>query len=411
MSNWERVTLLFANGARPLAQKDALSFADLLRANRFPPSMFQAYEVPGDGSLRPVPISHTLEEIPETSNVILQCMRNTDAELVPPALSTYAHTDRPVAAMYDLKYAEKDSLHGVHLVDDEQLREMVFDKIADFLNEHRVELPLVAGISGGGDSSSIVQGLRRYATAQDLPADQVLCFTVVLDPLWRGTAADRARELCEGNGFGHRVLYPEDIAALLGMSTTPQALWTEIRSAYGPDSSHFFGTWLLNLVGRALNKEIGGSSLLMGYNREDVMAELLFCLMNGRCPLPYPKRRTGGVDCFMPVWDVPKVLLDSCYPQVSEVNYAERIDSTAPRRSSIYYQAHALDAIVPQMSLSLMTGVRTLMDSLNGWEELEAVDGTPLLHTGHGSPEDRASLVALLARHFPDWSVSEPDPQ
>ncbi|MDT0326980.1 hypothetical protein [Nocardiopsis lambiniae] len=48
MSNWERVTLLFANGARPLAQKNALSFADLLRANRFPPSMFQAYEVPGE---------------------------------------------------------------------------------------------------------------------------------------------------------------------------------------------------------------------------------------------------------------------------------------------------------------------------------------------------------------------------
>lgn len=411
MSNWERVTLLFANGARPVAREDALSFADLLRANRFPPSMFQAYEVPGDGSLRPVPISHTLDAIPATSNVILQCMRNTDADLVPFTLDTQAHTDHPVAAMYDLKYAEKDSHHSVHLVDDEQLRDIVFDKIADFLHEHRVELPLVAGISGGGDSSSIVQGVRRHVTAKNLSADHVLCFTVVLDPLWRGSAAERARELCEGHGFGHRVLYAEDIAALLGMNASPQALWSEIRSSYGPDSSHFFGTWLLNLVGRALNKEIGGSSLLMGYNREDVMAELLFCLMNGRRPLPYPKRRTGDVDCFMPVWDVPKVLLDSCYPQVSEVNYSERIDSTAPRRSSIYYQAHALDAIVPQMSLSLMTGVRTLMDSLNGWAELEAIDGTPLLHTGHGNPQDREALVRLIAQYFPDWSFSPADPQ
>ena len=74
-------------------------------------------------------------------------------------------------------------------------------------------------------------------------------------------------------------------------------------------------------------------------------------------------------------------------------------------------QAHALDAIVPQMSLSLMTGVRTMMDSLEGWEELEAVDGTPLLHTGHGNPEGRGALVTLLSRHFPDWPVSEPHPQ
>ncbi|MFC9088047.1 hypothetical protein [Nocardiopsis dassonvillei] len=407
MSKWERVTVLFANGARPVAPADELSFADLLRANRMPPSMFQAYEVPGDGSLRPVPITHTLGQIPESSTVILQCMRNTDVEILPHTLHTREHSTEPVAAMYDLRYAEKDPEHRVHLVDDEQLREIVFTKIADFLRGYGVTPPLVAGISGGGDSSSLVRGLDRYVRVEGLRPDQVLCFTVVLDPLWRGTAADRARDLCEGYGFGHRVLHPEDIASLLGMSASPEALWREVRSTYGADASHFFGTWLLNMVGRALNREIGGACLLMGYNREDVMAELLFCLMNGRRPLPYPKRRIGHVDCFMPVWDVPKVLLDSCYPRVSEVNYSERIDSTAPRRSSIYYQAHALDAIVPQMSLSLMTGVRDLMDSLNGWETLEEIDGTPLVHTGHGDPGERKALVRLLSRYFPDWSVGE----
>lgn len=404
MSKWERVTVLFADGARPLASDDELSFADLLRANRMPPSMFQAYEVPGDGSLRPVPITHTLRQVPNSSTVILQCIRNTDGEILPHTLRAQEHSADPVAAVHDLQYAEKNPEHRVHLVDDEQIREIVFTKIADFLREYRVTPPLVAGISGGGDSSSIVRGLDRYIRAEGLRADHVLCFTVILDPIWRGSAADRARNLCHGYGFEHRVLHPEDIASLLGMSASPEALWRELRSTYGEDSAHFFGTWLLNLVGRALNREIGGTRLLMGYNREDVMAELLFCLMNGRRPLPYPKRRTGDVDCFMPVWDVPKVLLDSCYPQVSEVNYSER-DRTAPRRSSIYYQAHALDAIVPQMSLSLMTGVRDLMDSLNGWETLEEIDGTPLVHTGHGDPEERKALVSLLSRYFPDWAV------
>ncbi|WP_435109483.1 hypothetical protein [Nocardiopsis synnemataformans] len=163
--------------------------------------------------------------------------------------------------------------------------------------------------------------------------------------------------------------------------------------------------------GNALNREIGGACLLMGHNREDVMAELLFCLMNGRRPLPCPTRRIGHVDCFMPVRDVPKVLLDSCCPRVGEANHSERIDGTAPRRSSIYYQAHALDAIVPQMSLSPMTGVRDLMDSLNGWEALEEIDGTPLAHTGHGDPGERKVLVRLLSRYFPGWSVGGADQQ
>ncbi|SHJ91616.1 hypothetical protein SAMN05421803_11196 [Nocardiopsis flavescens] len=407
MKTWERVTVLFANGAHQLSPADELSFADLLRANRMPPSMFQAYEVPGDGSLRPVPITHTLAQIPEQNTVILQCMRNTDAELLPRTLNVQAHSLDPVAAMYDLRYSEKNPEHRVHLLDDEQLREIVFAKIAAFLREYGVTLPLVAGISGGGDSSSIVRGLDRFVRTNALRPDQVLCFTVVLDPLWRGSAAHRARDLCEGYGFVHRVLFPEDIASLLGMSATPEALWRQVRDTYGADASHFFGTWLLNMVGRALNREIGGTSLLMGYNREDVMAELLFCLMNGRRPLPYPKRRTGDVDCLMPVWDVPKVLLDSCYPRLSEVNYTERIDTTAPRRSSIYYQAHALDAIVPQMSVSLLTGVRDLMESLKGWEVLEAIDGTPLLTTGRGDPKALKALVNLLARYFPDWTAEE----
>ena len=95
---------------------------------------------------------------------------------------------------------------------------------------------------------------------------------------------------------------------------------------------------------------------------------------------------------------------------MSEVNYSERIDSTAPRRSSIYYQAHALDAIVPQMSMSLMKGVRDLMDS-ERLADLEEIDGTPLLHTGYGDPEERKALVSSIARYFPDWSISQAEQQ
>lgn len=404
--NWDRVTLLFSAGARPLKTARQLTIADLLLANRFPPSLFQAYEVPGDGTLKPIPHSLTLGEITPGRNVIVQCMRNTDIEaLRPTEVESIRHSDHPVTAMADYEYSHetKEPEHRLHLVDSATMREIVFGKIADFLTKHDAPAKMVAGISGGGDSPSIVQGVSRYVTAQGIDPSGVTCFTLVMDPLWPESAADRARSLCEEAGFTHQVLYPDDIAGLLEMNASPSELWEEFSRSYGPDSSHFFGTFFVNLAGRAVCSTTGARHLLVGYNREDLMAELLFCLINGRRPMPYPVRRTGEVDVMMPVWDVPKHLLDSCYPKFSEINYSERVDSTSMRRSSIYYLAHCLDALVPQMSLSLMAGVRTLMDDLDGWQRLSSIPGTPLVHTGHGDPDTQAEMIGLLNRYFPQW--------
>jgi hypothetical protein len=105
----------------------------------------------------------------------------------------------------------------------------------------------------------------------------------------------------------------------------------------------------------------------------------------------------------MPVWDIPKNMLDLCYPHYSEVNYSERVHSSAVRRSSIYYMAHCLDALVPQMSMSLMSGTSKLMDELGGWQELTLIEGTPLMHTGYGDPGEQGELATLLGRYFPRW--------
>ncbi|MBV9025447.1 MAG: hypothetical protein JO362_17025 [Streptomycetaceae bacterium] len=243
-------------------------------------------------------------------------------------------------------------------------------------------------------------------TAASLDSSKVNCFTLIMDPIWPESAGQRARELCAEAGFEHLVLYPDDIADLLHMRESPEKLWEEFSATY-EDCAHFFGTFLINLAGRQICENRGGSHLLVGYNREDIMAELLFCLVNGRRPLPFPKRRTGEVDCLMPVWDVPKHLLDACYPHYSEINYSERVDTTTPQRSAIYYFAHSLDALVPEMSMSLMSGTAKLMDELGGWQELSSLPGTPLLTTGVGTDHEREAVVSLLSRYFPRWQVTE----
>ncbi len=187
------------------------------------------------------------------------------------------------------------------------------------------------------------------------------------------------------------------------MSNSPAKLWETFRRDYGPDSVHFFGTFFVNLVGRHLGRELSARNLCVGYNREDLLAELLFCLMNGRRPLPYPVRRMGDVNCLFPLWEIPKHLLDACYPRYSASNYRERVDATTPQRSLIYFLAHCLDAIGPEISLSLMKGVASLMNDIDGWEQLSPIAGTPLMHTGMSEADTEARVLELLDEYFPDW--------
>lgn len=404
MSTWERVNLLFSAGSRPIKPADELSLDELLLANRLPPSLFQAYEVPGDGSLRPIPITTPLNAVPENRKVILQCIRNTDVDSL--RANTYESHQRdplPVAAMFDFQYGRAEATNRVHLIDDHTLRQVVSSKIAAFMSDNDIALPIVAGISGGGDSNTLVHGMRRHLESASLPAERVVCFTLVMDPIWPESAATRARELCSEAGFQHRVMYAEDIAELLEMGESPTELWRGFADHYGSDTSHFFGTFLINLVGRGICEQIGSRHLLLGYNREDVLAELLFCLINGRRPMPFPLRRMNTVNCVLPVWDVPKAMLDACYPHYSEINYTERMDTTTVQRSSIYFIAHCLDALVPQLSISLMKGIARLMDDLDGWQALSPISGTPLMHTGHGDEMSETEVLAMLSRFFPQW--------
>ncbi len=109
------------------------------------------------------------------------------------------------------------------------------------------------------------------------------------------------------------------------------------------------------------------------------------------------------VNYLFPVWEIPKSLLDACYPHYSASNYRERVDTTTPQRSAIYFLAHCLDALGPQISLSLMKGVAKLMNDIDGWEQLSPVANTPLMRTGLSEPETEGQVLDLLRKYFPDW--------
>lgn len=394
---------MFGAGTRGLKELSGLSLADLLLANRLPPSLFQAYESTQGAELVPIPITTVLEDVPAGRSVVLRCIRNTD---VSSAWSADFEIDQrdalPVAALFDVQFGRPAVINRAHLLNAESLRDLVSTRAAATLRQHGVGVPLVAGISGGGDSNTLVSGVRRHIQDAELDARQVMFFTLVLDPIWPETAAARAGLLVNGTNMRHRVLRPHDIAELLHMKGSPDTLLRTFTSRYGDDTSHFFATFLIALVGRRLCEELESPYFCLGYNREDVLAELLFCLINGRRPLQFPVRRLGNVCAVFPVWDLPKYVLDGCYPEFSRANYAERDDSTTVQRSAVYFLAHSVDALVPQISVSLMSGVSALMDDLDGWQALVPLDGTALLTTGLGDKRVEDDVLELLGSFFPE---------
>lgn len=403
-ADWTRISLEFSAGSRPIKPAQRLSLAEILLANRFPPTLFQAYEVRADDDVIPIPTSTVVADIPAGHRVILRCIRNTDITTLRDADTFVLRRDEePVADVLDFEYGQQQPLSRIYQVGASTLREIVAGQIARFLRRHEIRTPIIAGISGGGDSNTLVSGLTQFVETSGCPVSEVTCFTLAMEPLWPESAVDRARELCTQAGFEHRVLYAADMTELMGMSASPAKLWETFRRDYGPDTVHFFGTFFVNLVGRRLCRELGAENLCVGYNREDLFAELLFCLINGRRPLPYPVRRMGPTNVLFPLWEIPKHLLDACYPGYSSRNYQERVDTTTPQRSAIYFLAHCVDALGPQMSLSLMHGVARLMTDLDGWETLTPIDGTPLMHTPLSDADTENDVLDLLREYFPEW--------
>ncbi len=50
-----------------------------------------------------------------------------------------------------------------------------------------------------------------------------------------------------------------------------------------------------------------------------------------------------------------------------------------------------------------MEGVAALMTSIDGWEQLLPIEGTPMMHTRWSEADTENKVLSLLREYFPDW--------
>lgn len=388
------IRLEHVRGSRVLGL-DSLTVGDLLAANRLPQTLFQAYTRQGE-ELTPIPLYTPLDAVPEGTEVIVRAIRNTLFSTILPNWSPPEDSELTQGTGFA---AVRTDDHGEAIearvsVTPDQARGMIVDQVNNFVREHRVtERGCVFGLSGGGDSNALAYGLRKA-----VPAEKLIAFTLVFRDVMPAAAADRASVLCQDLGLEHRVFTSELLRGYLGIKTSLDALYEDFETNFGHEALHFFGTFLILKTARRLGREKGFADLAFGYNREDLLAELLFMMMNGHAPLQFPVRDIGDQRIIMPVWTSPKLLLDACHPRFSVENYRERDDHTTRQRSLAFYLAHSLDSAYPNFGLSLLTGARGTLAA--SFADLGYDNQSDLFITRQATPDLLSRVQELIGRHF-----------
>lgn len=370
-----------------------LTLEEVLRTKRVPPNLFQGYLESKEG-IMPIPLHSRIAHIPLESKIILQCVRNTDLRQVLPQKTYIKKTENPITTYSSINIGSDGCSQTLFEVNSEQAKETVRNKIADFMNEYSKQETVLVGISGGGDSNTLAEGLKKLSK----PNKKFIFYTIVFDPLWPQTAADRASELCKKIGETHEVYNQDRIESLLNMKGKLSYCYQEFLKKFGDNTDHFFGTYLISLVGRALCRKYKTQEYILGFNREDLLAELLFSIMNGQKPLSFPIRRFGTIQLLMPLWEIPKLILDACYPKFSLSNYSERDKFSTFQRNIIYYLAHSIEDAYDNLGLSIMYGVQKLFE--DNWSDLLEDSDFDLYPSSYAEESKKIEIKEFLDKFF-----------
>ncbi|MCL4278840.1 MAG: hypothetical protein KJZ60_04030, partial [Ignavibacteriaceae bacterium] len=331
--------------------------------------------------------------IPPEEKIFLHCIRNTDLRDVLPQSTTYSKVDNPVIVVPEFNFGNEGCREIIHELNPDSAKNLVKEKITDFIKKNSQSRTLIVGISGGGDSNTLAQGLKT------LIGKQFIFFTIVFEPIWPASAAERASKLCADHNLTHYVYNNKEIEELLKMKKSLSDFYNEYCEKFGSNTSHFFGTYLISIVARKLCKKYNANEYILGFNREDLLSDLLFSIMNGQKPLEFPVRKFGSTRLLMPLWDIPKIILDACYPKYSLSNYQERQDEQSTyQRNIIYYLAHSVEDVYPNLGLSLMEGVRKIF--VDKWPELFEESNYNIFPSQYADPVKLKEVKEFLNKYF-----------
>nr|HEX4313655.1 hypothetical protein [Kofleriaceae bacterium] len=329
-----------------------------------PWSAVSVYRVPRSGGAPQLSstLDAKLSELDDTAELLLYFNRNVNPFLF--SLARWKTVDSadpsgPDATEY--VYQRLDNSRGgadVYLkkLSPPECRSAIAARVADTV---RAALPpnssLVIGVSGGGDSNSLLYGLSLLRE-HGLTLHPVIIKGI---PDW-DTGVPRAQELCASYGLDLRIMDEHDVKGLLGIPRDSTPLVDRFEREFPGDDFEFLGTLLIRLALARHAREVGTRYICTGLNLEDVLCENLFRVSTGLPPAPVPVREIGDVTLVLPLWQCPKRIIDGCFPKYSLANYQGRYPCFSLGRNLYYSIVYAMQSQFPGFPEQLARGMSEL---------------------------------------------------
>jgi hypothetical protein len=238
-----------------------------------------------------------------------------------------------------------------------QAQRYVTDKIRSFFKgiSPVTPKPIIVGVSGGGDSNMLVQGLLGSGVVKH---SQIIAVMMLGVPDW-DLGKSRAEEICSKLGVKIKFVSADQVGEILGKKS--KSRWIEDFEKLFPDTDlEVLGTLAIRLSLSHVAKQLDAQAIVLGPNLEDCLAEALLSILKGEIPPPVPVRRLDDIDFWYPLFEVPKKIVDGCFPKYSQQNYLDRYPSKMPGRSVPYYLAQMLPSLIPGIEFDLLRGVQDL---------------------------------------------------
>lgn len=356
------VSIVTAHGRQPLPSQSDERLIDVLNRHGVPWSAVSVYVVPPEGGEPRLcaGLDAKLSELEDADEVLLYFNRNVNPFMF--SLSRFKTVASAEPAQRDateyfyqrLDNARSSSEVYLKKLSPEECKSAIASRVADTVRE---TLPpgshLVVGVSGGGDSNSLLYGLSQLGD-HDLTVHPIIIKGI---PDW-DTGVPRAQQLCESYGLELRIMEEPEVKALLGIPETDSvSLIDRFERAFPGDDFEFVGTLLIRLALAQHARDIGTSFICTGLNLEDILCEGMFRMSTGLKPAPVPARTMGDVTLVLPLWLCPKRIIDGCFPKYSLANYEGRYPCFSLGRNLYYSVVYSMQSQFPGFPEQLARGL------------------------------------------------------
>ena len=336
----------------------------MLNRHGVPWSAVSVYRVPRAGGEPQLcsALDAKLSDLDDTSDLLLYFNRNVNPFMF--SLARWKTVDSadptgPDATEY--LYQRLDNARGsadVYLkkLSPPECRSAIAGRVSETV---RQALPagshLVIGVSGGGDSNSLLHGLSQLRD-HGLTLHPVIIKGI---PDW-DQGVPRALELCASYGLDLRIMDENEVKGLLGIPGDSTSLIDRFEREFPGDDFEFLGTLLIRLALTRHARDVGTRYVCTGLNLEDVLCENLFRISTGLPPAPVPVRDIGDVTLVLPLWQCPKRIIDGCFPKYSLANYQARYPCFSLGRNLYYSIVYAMQSQFPSFPEQLARGLSEL---------------------------------------------------